>query len=80
MNRGVSVLQCAPESPCISACVCTLDLAPDPLTAAADGLHHRYAERGTGGKGYYFVTKDRCQRWNFNATIGLQPCGNLNIH
>ena len=62
------------------ACVCTLDLAPDPLTTAADGLHHCYAERGTGGKGYYFVTKDQCQRWNFNATIGLQPCGKLNIH
>ena len=55
-------------------------LYPDPLTAAADGLHHRYAERGTAVK---IVASGRLHRWNFNTTIlyliKLQPCGDLHF-
>ena len=36
-----------------------ISLVPRPSTAAADGLHHRYAERGSGEIAYFFVTSGR---------------------
>ena len=61
-----------------NACVCYSDVVsyPDPQTAAADGLHHRYAERGSA---YFFVTSGRSRRWIFNGTIKLQACGDLHF-
>ena len=54
-------------------------LVPRPSTAAADGLHHRYAERGSGEIAYSFVTSGRSRRWIFNGTIKLQACGDLHF-
>ena len=45
---------------CVVLCVClrwySVVLAPDPLTAAADGLHHSYSERGSGEIAHYSMT------------------------
>ena len=48
--------------------------APEPLTAAADGLHHRYAERGSGK---IFRNQRACHSV---MTLCMKHCGSCNLH
>ena len=43
-------------------------LVPRPTSTAADGLHHRYVEVGSG------ESLGGHRRWNLNATIKLRAC------